>query len=94
MPGNGYVRGSFILTLEHIKLSELAGSDMNSLIEEALVNLEIDLLLIPNSLTIYHIENRKDYIEYFYTEVHNEQFLRDFNFKMRGGNLMIDPILN
>lgn len=94
MPEKDYVKGSFILTLEHIQLAALAGNDETNLINDCLVNVEMDLLLIPESLVVYHIEERKDYKQYFYTEWDNKQFIQDFHFKMKGGNLMINPTLN
>lgn len=93
-PEKEYVKGSFILSFEHIQLASLVGGTENSLIEEKLVNLEVDLVLTPNSLMIYHTEARSDYYQYFYTERTNMKFVRDFLYKMRGGNLMINPMLN
>lgn len=89
-----YVKGSFILSIEHVQLSAHAGCTEGDLIQQKLQGIEVELALTPQSLLVYFTETQKDYFTYYYTERANQAFIKDFNYKMRGGNLMINPILN
>ena len=89
-----YVKGSFILSIEHVNLSAYAGCTEADLIKQKLQGIEVELALTPESLLVYFTETQKDYFTYYYTERVNQTFIKDFNYRMRGGNLMINPLLN
>lgn len=89
-----FITGSFTLSKEHIELSRIAGVNQSELIDQYLINLEMDLKLKPGCLAVYFAENKEEYIEYFYTDQDNEEFLVEFETRIFSFGNNVDPILN
>lgn len=92
MPRRQFLKGSFIITLEHLSMTMLSEEE---LITEFLQGVEIEHSLKPLTAVVYYMETKGDSIrEYFWTEKENVRFIADFQRRIYGLNQKVNPTLN